>query len=414
MTDATDAHLAAQYEAYPYPARQPLDEAKRLIIGSPGHLREIDHWVFAASRPASRPLRALIAGGGTGDATIMLATQLTRAGRPGDVTWLDRSTAARGIAQARAKQRGLRNIIWETRSILELPGSGLGPFDYIDCCGVLHHLPDPAEGLAVLLSVLAPGGGLGLMVYAPYGRTGVYMLQDALRRLAPAEAPPATRLDVARRVMKHLPETAWLRRNQNFGDHIEGGDAGLYDLLLNPRDRAFDIPALFGLLKGAGLQVTCLMEPLRYDPATWLPDPKLRALAATLDPVGSAALAECLTGNMSTHVVYCTRADAAPNGPDPLAPNAVPIVREMPGEAMAAAIRPDGTLPLVIDGLRVPLALPALAPAILKLIDGTRRVTDIEAILMARGVQASAFARSWAACWSALSRSNRVLLAPPA
>src|SRR5476651_1482420 len=102
MTDITDMRLAAQYEAYPYPHRDPRDEAKRLIIGSPGHLREIDHWVFGASRPASRPLRALIAGGGSGDATIMLATQLASSGRPGTVTWLDRSAAALKIAQARA------------------------------------------------------------------------------------------------------------------------------------------------------------------------------------------------------------------------------------------------------------------------------------------------------------------------
>ena len=54
MTDRTDAQLAAQYEAYPYPHRDPRDEAKRLIVGSPGHLREIDHWVFGAARPASR------------------------------------------------------------------------------------------------------------------------------------------------------------------------------------------------------------------------------------------------------------------------------------------------------------------------------------------------------------------------
>ena len=83
MTDATDARLAAQYQAYPYPRRDPRDEAKRLIVGSPGHLREIDHWVFGARRPASRPLRALIAGGGTGDATIMLAQQMAREGRAG-------------------------------------------------------------------------------------------------------------------------------------------------------------------------------------------------------------------------------------------------------------------------------------------------------------------------------------------
>ncbi len=309
MTDATDARLAAQYEAYPYPRRDPRDEAKRLIVGSPGHLREIDHWVFGARRPASRPLHALIAGGGTGDATIMLAQQMAREGRAGSVTWLDRSGTSLKIAQARATARGLTNIIWEQRSLLELPGSGLGPFDYIDCCGVLHHLPDPAEGLRALLSVLAPGGGLGLMVYAPHGRTGVYMLQDALRLLAPADEAPAARLDAAKRVMRHLPETAWLRRNGFLDDHVNGGDAGLYDLLLNPRDRSFTVRELHALLAGEGLVVTCWVEPMRYDPIPLLPDPRLRVRVETLDPIDRAALAEALAGNVSAHIVYCVRQD---------------------------------------------------------------------------------------------------------
>jgi hypothetical protein len=239
------------------------------------------------------------------------------------------------------------------------------------------------------------------------------MLQDVLARLAPPTESPANRLDVARRVMNHLPETAWLRRNAFFADHQTGGDAGLYDLLLNPRDRSFDIPSLFALIEGAGLRITCLMEPLRYDPATWLPDPKLRALVSALDPVAAAALAESLTGNMSTHVIYCTRAGEIPIGPNPLHPHAVPIAREMPGEAMAAAIRADGVLPLVIDGLRVPLALPALTPAILRLIDGQRSLGQIAGTLAERGVDEATFARAWAAAWPLLSRSNRVLLAAP-
>ena len=57
MKDAADAALAAQYDAYPYPQRDPRDEAKRLIIGSPSHLREVDHWIFGARRPASRAPR---------------------------------------------------------------------------------------------------------------------------------------------------------------------------------------------------------------------------------------------------------------------------------------------------------------------------------------------------------------------
>ncbi len=413
MTDATDTLLAAQYEAYPYPQRDPRDEAKRLVVGSPSHLREIDHWVFGATRPRSTPLRALVAGGGTGDGTIMLATHLAREGRAGSVTYLDRSAAAMAVAKARAGARKLDNIVWEARSLLDLPGSGLGPFDYIDCCGVLHHLPDPAAGLAALLSVLAPGGGLGLMVYAPHGRTGVYMLQDALRMLAPRDQAPAARLDVARRVMRHLPESAWLRFNRAFSDHITGGDAGLYDLLLNPRDRAFDIPRLFEFLGAAGLEVRCLLEPLRYDPAVYLPDPKLRARVAGLDPVARAALAEALTGNMSTHVVYCVRAGEGEAMADPLAPGAVPVAREMPAAEIARNIRPDSTLAFLFDGLRVPVAFPPLAVPILNQIDGVRSVAEIGAVLAGRGAGAAEFARAWQETWTKLSALNRVLLMPP-
>jgi SAM-dependent methyltransferase len=413
MTDLTDARLAAQYEAYPYPHRDPRDEAKRLIDGSPGHLREIDHWVFGATRPASRPLRALIAGGGSGDATIMLAHQMAQTGREGTVTWLDRSSAALKIAQARAAARGLTNIVWEQRSLLDLPGSGLGPFDYIDCCGVLHHLPDPAAGLRALLSVLAPGGGMGLMVYAPHGRTGVYMIQDGLRLLAPEDEDPAARLDVARRVMKHLPETAWLRANRSVTDHLRGGDAGLYDLLLNPRDQAYSVPALHDLLAQAGLMVTCWVEPIRYDPVPLLPDPRLRARIAALAPSHRAAVAEALVGNIAAHIVYCTRTSEPPVRADPLDPDAVPICRELTGEELAGGVQPNNTLVVVLDGLRIPVPLPPMAGAILRLIDGKRTVREIAARLASRGIGAEAFARAWQALFPALERINRLLLAAP-
>ena len=35
-----------QYDAYPYPERKPEDERKRLIVGSPSHPLEIDHFCF--------------------------------------------------------------------------------------------------------------------------------------------------------------------------------------------------------------------------------------------------------------------------------------------------------------------------------------------------------------------------------
>ena len=115
--------------------------------------------------------------------------------------------------------------------------------------------------------------------------------------------------------MKHLPETAWLRGNRSVSDHLQGGDAGLYDLLLNPRDQAYTVPALHGLLAAAGLAMACWVEPIRYDPVPLLPDPRLRTRIATLSPLERAALAEALAGNIATHVVYCTRGPSRRAGP---------------------------------------------------------------------------------------------------
>jgi SAM-dependent methyltransferase len=414
MTDPTDARLADQYEAFPYPARDPREEAKRLIVGSPSHLREIDHWIFGTSRPAGQPLRALVAGGGTGDGTIMLAQQMAWAGRPGQVTWLDRSAAARRIAEARAAARGLDNIRFVEGSLLDLPGSGLGAFDYIDCCGVLHHLPDPLAGLRALVAALAPGGGMGLMVYAPHGRTGVYMLQDALRLLAPPDQPPPARVETARRLWKQVPETAWLRRNPWLTDHLSGGDAGLYDLLLNPRDAAFTVPELAALVAAAGLRVACWVEPVRYDPDSYLSDPKLRARTAQLAPLERAALAEAVTANMGIHIVYCVRA----GDPEPLRawedPEAVPVLREMDGPTLAKGLPRDGTIAVTFDGLRVVLPMPRLAGAILQRVDGRRSLGAIADEMAAHGVSREAFWRDLAALRATMEPMNRLLLAAPA
>ena len=408
MTDATDLILAGQYEHHPYPARDPRDDARRLLTGSPSHLREIDHWIFGAARSAATPLRALFAGGGTGDGAIMLAQQLATAGRPGHVTWLDRSTAAKTIAEARAAIRALANISFEQRSLLDLPQSGLGKFDYIDCCGVLHHLPDPAAGLRALLSVLAPGGGLGLMVYAPHGRTGVYMVQDAPALLAPAVLPAATRIDTARRTMRHLPATNWLTQNPNFTDLTQGGDAGLTDLLLNPRDRAYTVPAFHALLAEAGLKIACWVEPMRYDPAILLPDARLRAQVAGLDPLQRATLAEALAGNMPTHIAYCVRAETEIPTPDHRNPTAIPVARELPMPELADRIRRDGHLPWQFDALRTDIPLPPLAAAIMKRIDGIRTVSQIASIY-----PAASFDRAWDQIFAPLNQLNRLLIRAP-
>src|SRR5471032_1490561 len=122
--------VRAQYEELPYPTRDPRDEAIRLITGTPSHILEINHYLFSGRLNFDRPFRALIAGGGTGDACIMLAHQLAERKCPAEVVYLDLSEVARQICEARAQARSLRNIRFVTGSLLDLPSMELGAFDY--------------------------------------------------------------------------------------------------------------------------------------------------------------------------------------------------------------------------------------------------------------------------------------------
>ncbi len=359
--------LRTQYEAYPYPARDPMDEAKRLVTGSPSHLDEVNHYVFGGRLDLAKPLDVLVAGGGTGDGTIMLAQQLADAGNPGRVTYIDLSDASRAVAEARAKARGLTNLRFLRGSLREL--AGLGTFDYIDCCGVLHHLDDPLAGLRVLEGALKPGGGMGVMVYAPLGRTGVYPLQAALRTMTEG-MNPAEKLALARRLISQLPAGNWLKRNPFLTDH-QTSDANLYDLLLHSRDRPYTVPELAELVQSAGLAITALVEPARYEPATWVKDPRVLKNLGGLPWLERAAWAEQICGGMAKHIAYLVRPDALDDAvARPHGTEVTPVLRDLDGPAIAKGLPPGGVLEVELAGVVMPLPLPRLAGPMLARIDG--------------------------------------------
>lgn len=411
-----------QYEAYPYPARDPADEHARLITGSPSNLPELNHYIFAGRRDFSKPFRALVAGGGTGDAAIMMAQQLTdragqgrHGGNGGEVVYLDISRAAREVTEARARQRGLKNIPFHSGSLLDLAKFDLGRFDYIDCCGVLHHLEDPSAGLSALTRVLADDGGMGLMLYAPYGRTGVYPTQAMLRALA-GDLPLMERITVARRLLDALPPTNWLKRNPFVADHRRS-DSELVDLLLHARDRAYSIPQIVDLIEAAGLRLVALIEPARYDPATYFKDQLLLKRLQGLDWSARAAFAEQLAGNIKKHVFYVVKAS---NESNTIAladsPEAVPVFREQSGPDLARAVGRDLIMKAELDGLRLRFAMPRLAPVILDRIDGETSLGEIHAALQAldTGLDWAQFKKQFDQLFAPLNGLNHLLIGYPA
>ena len=98
-----------------------------------------------------------------------------------EILYMDFSVASKQISQTRARIRGLRNIIWITSWIQSVPFLGINRFELVICTGVLHHLKGPTKGLQILNDVQLDTGGAVVMVYAKYGRTSVYHIQNVMQ-----------------------------------------------------------------------------------------------------------------------------------------------------------------------------------------------------------------------------------------
>ncbi len=370
--------LQRQYEVFPYPPRQAASESERLITGSPSHFMEIDHFVFGGRRDWSAPFRALVAGGGTGDAAIMLGQHLSDIGCPADIVYLDISTASRELARSRARERGLESIDFLDGNLLDLPERGLAPFDYIDCCGVLHHLDDPAAGLRALAAMMIPAGGIGMMLYGALGRTGVYDIQSIMRRIAGPAEDQSARLPVLRALLDQLPGSNRLVRNAVISHSTNQSDAELVDKFLHGRDQAYTVGGIAELCATAGLRVASFTPTGRYDPATYITDDGLRARLSGLSAMEKAMAAEQIAGNIARHIFYAVKAD---NPADTVArhatPDAIPVLRDDDGPTMARHLTPDIAFHAPFDDLTIVATPPPLAAAILRRIDGGTCLEDI-------------------------------------
>jgi SAM-dependent methyltransferase len=328
MPDNYLPEVRNQYEALPYPPCDPQDDRKRLALTWLEDLPMINHYCFAGKQSFQNGFKALVAGGGTGDATIFLAEQLRHT--DAQVVHLDMSEASIALAKERAQIRGLTNIRWVHDSLLNLPAlaAELGKFDYINCSGVLHHLADPDLGFKALLSVLKADGAIGLMVYATTGRTGVYQMQELMRMVNASEADAQRKIANTRDLLASLPATNWFKRSEELHHDHKAGDAGIYDLLLHSQDRSYSVAELFdwlggeadGAKKGHGMHLA--FTDVQRGRSPYLPHmvlgskpPAITAALRKLPRRKQYEMAELMSGTIITHSLYVTRdACTAPYG----------------------------------------------------------------------------------------------------
>ena len=298
--EPADRVLADFYERHPYPPPVGDLDAYAKTWADPVRRRVAHHriWPGSAFRDDHD---ILVAGCGTSQAArYAIAHPNAR------VVGIDISEA--GLAHhemLRARHR-LDNLELH-RLTIEQVATMDAEFDHIVCTGVLHHLADPDAGLAALRSVLAPEGALVLMVYASYGRTGIYMIQEYCQRLGLGSSPSEIAELVAslREIPLSHPLSPLLRGTPDFQN-----DDALADALLHPRDRAYSVPQLFDWLSGAGFQFSRWLRQAPYDPRCGTPSETPHAdRIASLEPTEQYAAMELFRGTMTRHNVIAVRDD---------------------------------------------------------------------------------------------------------
>jgi SAM-dependent methyltransferase len=253
---SVEEDVRAFYERHPYPP--PVDSLEKYrLLGQDLQKRRADYHLFWPATPYREDQSILIAGCGTSQAAKH-ALRWPAA----QVTGIDFSATSVRCTEELKRKYDLTNLQVRQLSIERVSDLKMS-FDQIICTGVLHHLAEPDAGLSALRGLLKPDGAMLLMVYAPYGRTGVYMLQEFCRRIGIPANDEGIRDLIA--VLKALPPRHPLENLLREVPDLRQ-EAALADALLHPQDRAYSVPQLFDLIEKAGLTFGRWLKQAPYTP----------------------------------------------------------------------------------------------------------------------------------------------------
>lgn len=290
------------YERMPYPAPLTSLEKERELYKNPDRRRAMFHRMWPAE-PLRGNLEILVAGCGTSQAARYALRE-----PDARITAIDLSETSLRHTRDLQQKYNLENLELHQLPIERIRELGRF-FDMVVCTGVLHHLPDPDLGLGALRDVLSPQGAMNLMVYARYGRAGIYMIQEYCRLLAISTSENDL-LDLGA-TLEALAADHPIARVMRKAKDFRNPDA-LADALLHPQDCAFTVPEMYAWLERCGMSFGRWIEQAPYLAQCGMTakTPHAARLASLPAPLQHAAV-ELVRGTMVTHSFIAYRDDRA-------------------------------------------------------------------------------------------------------
>jgi SAM-dependent methyltransferase len=131
----------------------------------------------------------------------------------------DISETSVGLANKTLDAEHVSNARAYTKNIMALDQADA--FDYMVSWGTVHHLPDPARGVAILCRALKPGGILRLGVYGYYGNWERRIQHEMMRVIArPDLLDDQARIEAVR---------VWAQGDRNFKTYYTAPPVDLAD-----------------------------------------------------------------------------------------------------------------------------------------------------------------------------------------
>ena len=288
------------YERRPYPAPFASLDEHRDLYRNPDRRRALFHLSYP-TEPFRGNREILIAGCGTSQAARYALRE-----PDARVIAIDISDTSLRHTRTLQHKYGLENL-----ELHQVPVEGIAAlgrtFDEVVCTGVLHHLPDPDLGLRALRDVLRPQGAMHLMVYAPYGRAGIYMMQEYCRLLGIGSSDDDLR-DLGA-TLEALPGDHPIAAVMRGALDFRNPDA-LADALLHPLDRAYSVPQLYAWLERCGMSFGRWVEQAPYlAHCGILAKTRHAERLAALPPQLQYAAVELFRGTMVRHNLIAYRSD---------------------------------------------------------------------------------------------------------
>ncbi len=242
ITVGVSEEVREQYEQNPYPRWVKLPKHGQSPYFNSVLRSSLPFGTFTPMPDDSAP-EMLIAGCGTGSHPI-LAAQRFRGIR---LLAIDLSLSSISYAKRKTRELGIANIEYAQADILKL-GDIARTFDIIESVGVLHHLADPFTGWRTLLSLLRPGGFMGLGFYSELARRHVVKAREIIAARGYSSTPDDIRR--FRRDLARNPDVVLqcLSQYQDFYSTSE-----CRDLLFHLQEHRLTISQIQSFLADSGL-----------------------------------------------------------------------------------------------------------------------------------------------------------------